>query len=266
MAVKKSGVGSVKLPTQKTPKGKKASPRKTSSTGAKTQKKVQTKVKAMKKPPKDTRYKGGVRKEATLSWATEDYSPRNLAKRDIKEVKKEYSRIRSILRKRLERMEGTEWEKSEYYKKHKDGFKTLKEIKSDRELFYELNKLAKTLVSQKSSIGGLEKEREHFLEVMNSKDSAYRGIVNEDNYWDFIEYMKALEEMGIKYQYDSKRELEYFKENRKEIKKMIDDKEKLDEHFKNWLKKKDARYVKYIDNRGNSGSKARDLFRKNKGE
>lgn len=265
MAIKKGGVGSAKLstPKAKTRKPKNATAIKNINTTSKPKKKAKTSTPKTKNQ-KDTRYKGGTRERADLKWDKEEYMVSKLAKRDIKDVKKEYSRIRSILRKRVERMQGTEWERSKFYKDYSKGIKTLKELNDDRELYHELNKLARALISQRSSIKGLIEEKEHFLEVLNRKDSAYKGIIDEDNYWEYIDYLNALQEAGIKYTYDSERELEYFKENRKKIKKMIDDKDKLEAHFKTWLKKKDKRYEKYIDENGNTGDKARELFNKNK--
>lgn len=265
MAIKKGGVGSAKLstPKEKTRKPKNATAIKNINTTSKPKKKAKTST-AKTKKQKDTRYKGGTRERADLKWDKEEYMVSKLAKRDIKDVKKEYSRIRSILRKRVERMQGTEWERSKFYKDYSKGIKTLKELNDDRELYHELNKLARALISQRSSIKGLIEEKEHFLEVINRKDSAYKGIIDEDNYWEYIDYLNALQEAGIKYTYDSERELDYFKENRKKIKKMIDDKDKLEAHFKTWLKKKDKRYEKYIDENGNTGDKARELFNKNK--
>lgn len=269
MAIKKGGVGSSKLstPKAKTRKPKNVKARKNINTTSKPKKaKTSTsKTKTKTKKQKDTRYKGGTRERADLKWDKEEYMVSKLGKRDIKEVKKEYSRIRSILRKRVERMKGTEWENSKFYKEYSKGIKTLKELNDDRELYHELNKLARALISQRSSIKGLIEEKEHFLDVINRKDSAYKGIIDEDNYWEYIDYINALQEAGIKYTYDSERELEYFKENRKKIKKMIDDKDNLEAHFKRWLKKKDTRYEKYIDENGNTGDKARELFNKNKG-
>lgn len=268
MAVKKGGVGSAKLstPKAKTRKPKNVTARKNINSTSKN-KKAKTAVpsKSKTKKQKDTRYKGGTRERADLKWDKEEYMVSKLGKRDIKEVKKEYSRIRSILRKRVERMQGTEWDRSKFYKTYIKGIKTIKELVDDRELYHELNKLARALISQRSSIKGLIEEKEHFLEVINRKDSAYKGIIDEDNYWEYIDYLNALQDAGIKYTYDSERELEYFKENRKKIKKMIDDKDKLESHFKKWLKKKDKRYEKYIDENGNTGDKARELFNKNKG-
>ena len=265
MAVKKGGVGSAKLPAQKkTRKPKNVNARKNINSTSKN-KKAKTNVPSKIKAKKDTRYKGGTRERADLKWDKEEYMVSKLAKRDIKDVKKEYSRIRSILRKRVERMQGTEWERSKFYKTYSKGIKTIKELVDDRELYHELNKLARALISQKSSIKGLIEEKEHFLEVINRKDSAYKGIIDEDNYWEYIDYLNALQEAGIKYTYDSERELEYFKENRKKIKNMIDDKDKLEAHFKKWLKKKDKRYEKYIDENGNTGDKARELFNKIRG-
>lgn len=265
MAIKKGGVGSAKLstPKAKTRKPKNATAIKNINTTSKPKKKAKTSTPKTKKQ-KDTRYKGGTRERADLKWDKEEYMVSKLAKRDIKDVKKEYSRIRSILRKRVERMQGTEWERSKFYKDYSKGIKTLKELNDDRELYHELNKLARALISQRSSIKGLIEEKEHFLEVINRKDSAYKGIIDEDNYWEYIDYLNALQEAGIKYTYDSERELDFFKENRKKIKKMIDDKDKLEAHFKTWLKKKDKRYEKYIDENGNTGDKARELFNKNK--
>lgn len=176
-------------------------------------------------------FKGGKREKAQLKWGEEEYTVRDLRKKPIKDVRKEYSRLRSIARKRLERIKGSEFEKSQTYQKYKEGFKPLKELKSDREVLHETVRVAKYIQNTLSSFTQLKENKTMFLNTMNKR---YPGIVDEANYWDFLEFMSAAGDAGLKDEFDSERLLMFFEEM--EESGTPPDQSTLKEDFQKWQK------------------------------
>lgn len=154
-------------------------------------------------------FKGGKQEVADLKWEFGQYNPQALKKKDIKEVRKEYTRLRDISQKRLKRLGKTEFKESKVYKNYKEGFKKQSELKNVQELYAELNRLARFVSAEKSTIQRQERQKKDFINTMNER---YPNIVNEKNYWDFVEYMDEMRSMGLLEEYDSERIIEFFEE------------------------------------------------------
>lgn len=174
-------------------------------------------------------YKGGARKKATLKYDKNLYTPTGAKELTDKELRKEYSRLRSIARKRLERFEGTEWTTSQIYQYNKEGFKPLKEIKSDRELRYLLSDVARFITAERGSVSGLEKERRQAVKTLNERGYTF---VNKKNFRKFAEFMEYVRTANLNRIFDSKRVADFYeateRENRSE--------EEMRSAFKAWSK------------------------------
>lgn len=240
---KKSGIGSVKSNKQKPTKGFKQTaetpftPKKYSTGGKGSTRTRATETTTVRGTKRKGGFKGGARERAQLTWERSEYTLSKLNKRDIKEVRKEYSRIRQIVQKRLKRFEGTEYEKSRFYQMYKDEFKKLKDIKSERELRHLLIELVRVFESRHGNVSELNEQKKKFLKNMQEK---YPGIVTENNYEEFIDFMESLKAAGIKYMYDSERFLEFFEERGGKI--PIKD---LQEEFEKWIQSKNENYKKW---------------------
>lgn len=174
--------------------------------------------------------KGGVRKKATLKYDPNLYTPTGAKELTEKQLRKEYSRLRSIARKRLERFKGTEWETSQIYKYNKEGFKPLKEIKSDRELRHLLSDVARFITAERGSVSGLERERRKAVKTLNERGYTF---VTKENFRDFAEFMEYVRVSNLGRVFDSKRVADFYEATER---KGYSNQEMRDA-FKSWARK-----------------------------
>lgn len=190
-------------------------------------------------------YVGGFREKAKLSWDESVYTLRNLQKKAESEVRKEYSRLRSIIRKRLDRMGKTEYKSSPFYQKYKDYFKPLAKITDNKTLRHLVVELSRILLQERSSVSGMNAQRDRFLKSINREDSPYKGIVNESNYLDFLDFMETMREVGIINVYDSDQVVEFFQNLQAQNKKLGFD--ELQSEFYKWKKNKETPVQKWVN-------------------
>lgn len=123
------------------------------------------------------------------------------------ELRKEYSRLRKIAQKRLARFVGTEWEKSEVFKRNYGKYPVLADIKSPTQLRYELAALARFINAKTSSVSGLRQQRAKAIEALRDKGYTF---VNRKNYWQFGEFMDYYKTSKLNQIYDSEAALTVF--------------------------------------------------------
>lgn len=191
-------------------------------------------------------YKGGRREKATLLYEKEIYTPEGAKTLTDKELRKEYSRLRSIARKRLERFEGTEWTDTQVYKLNAGVYKPIGEIKSDRELRHLFSDVARFVNAETSSVSGLEKQRQTAVNTLNERGYDF---VNKQNYRQFAEFMEYARISNMNRMYDSKRVADQY-ENAI-IKYMS--REELYKAYRSWNRKqKKLKKIQNIDPRKSS--------------
>lgn len=172
-------------------------------------------------------YKGGARKRAQLKYDKNLYTPTGAKELTDKELRQEYSRLRSIARKRLERFEGTEWTTSQIYQYNKEGFKKLSEIDSDRELRHALSDVARFVMAERGSVSGLERERRQAVKTLNERGYTF---VNKENFRKFAEFMEYVRTANLNRIFDSKRIAGFYEAaERKEYTE-----EEMRKAFKSW--------------------------------
>lgn len=155
-------------------------------------------------------YKGGTRKKATLKYDRNLYTPIGATELTDKELRKEYSRLRSIARKRLERFEGTEWTTSQIYRYNKEGFKPLKDIdtsRNNRELRHALSDVARFVTAERGSVSGLERERRKAVKTLQERGYTFITKKNFRKFGEFMEYARA---SSLGRLYDSKRIADFY--------------------------------------------------------
>lgn len=137
------------------------------------------------------RYKGGgFASNVKFSWQREDYTPAGLANVPTKEIEKEYSRLRDIAMKRLERLRLSKF----------SSYRTAQNF-----LFFYAPRFKKLKDMPKKSLPSALADLRYFLESPYGSVSGYREIrkkqlgslhehgydfVNESNLDDFIEFMQ----------------------------------------------------------------------------
>lgn len=124
-----------------------------------------------------------------------------------KEMRKEYSRLRKVARGRLRTLENSEiGRRSNTWRRFTDEFPSGRG-KSKAEVAHRLSNVYYFLSLQESSVTGLKKIRDTFIETMH--DSGYTWI-NKDNYYDFIEFMDTVKSYYDTVTYDSDRAVDVF--------------------------------------------------------
>ena len=146
-----------------------------------------------------------------------------------KELRAEYSRLRSIARKRLERFGASKWaEKSKVYKQYKNQFTALPDIKRSRTVARKLVAVSKFLNLKTSSIVGFREDRKAKIAALQK--SGYYWI-SEKNFDAFTDFMDHNRELRVGGEYDSERVLDLVREASK---KSLDPDQVLGE-FEFWM-------------------------------
>lgn len=120
----------------------------------------------------------------------------------MKDVRKEYSRLRSIWRKRYERILKSDYKDINLVKDRPiQRYKRLKEITSDREIYHLLSELATIIVSDRSTVTGLKKQEkrqmQHINDVYGTELKTHEDILN------FGRFMEQLRDFASDRIYDS---------------------------------------------------------------
>lgn len=105
--------------------------------------------------------------------------------------RKEYSRVRAIARKRLQRLAEAGYSDNAIYRNFKDEFPALKDIKNRRELAYRLVGANRFIARQDTTLKGLREIRNRAIESL--RENGY-DFVNTKNYDTFVDVMSRLHE------------------------------------------------------------------------
>ena len=133
---------------------------------------------------------------------------------DKKEVRKEYSRLRSIWRKRYERLLESDYKDINLVKDRPiQRYKQLKDISSDREIYHLLSELATIIASDITTITGLKKrekeQRQHINDVYGTELKTHEDLLN------FGRFMDQLRDFASDRIYDSDFAVELYSDGEK---------------------------------------------------
>ena len=133
----------------------------------------------------------------------DDYTPLALELTwDMKDVRKEYSRLRSIWRKRYERILKSDYKDINLVTDRPiQRYKHLKDITSDRELYHLLSELATIIGSDRTTVTGLKKrekeQMKHINDVYGTELKTHEDLLN------FGSFMEQLRDFASDRIYDS---------------------------------------------------------------
>lgn len=173
-------------------------------------------------------------RKASLRYDFNWYTPSNLkamleGSQDLnREVRKEYSKLRDIARKRLQRLEAAGYTETEAYRRNVNHYPKLKDIKTKSELAQRLSDLSRFIASSQSTVSGIKEREQKVLEKLH--ENQY-NFVNESNLKDFGEFMEAYRDQMLDMEYDSGDAAEVYSI----IVKHKVDPEKVKEDFEYWL-------------------------------
>lgn len=138
-----------------------------------------------------------------LLRSKDDYTPLALELTwDMKDVRKEYSRLRSIWRKRYERLLKSDYKDINLVTDRPiNRYKQLKDITSDREIYHLLSELATIIASDRTTVTGLKKQEKeqmkHINDVYGTELKTHEDLVN------FGRFMEQLRDFASDRIYDS---------------------------------------------------------------
>ena len=143
------------------------------------------------------------------------------------EMRAEYSRLRQTANKRLKRMEGTKYERSQTYLRNMGKYMTIEEISAaagevadrmnikgearqkliDSHIAHKLSDIYKFLTAKTGSIRGMQRVENELIETLHDRGLTF---VNKDNIHKFGEYMEHLRSVHKGRIYDSERAADLF--------------------------------------------------------
>lgn len=150
-----------------------------------------------------------------LLRSKDDYTPLALELTwDMKDVRKEYSRLRSIWRKRYERLLKSDYKDINLIKDRPiQRYKQLKDITSDREIYHLLSELATIIASDRTTITGLKKQEkqqmQHINDVYGTELKTHEDLLN------FGSFMEQLRDFASDRIYDSDFAVELYSDGEK---------------------------------------------------
>lgn len=150
-----------------------------------------------------------------LLRSKDDYTPIALELTwDMKDVRKEYSRLRSIWRKRYERLLKSDYKDISLVSDRPiQRYKQLKDITSDRELYHLLSELSTIIGSDRTTVRGLKKhekeQMQHINDVYGTELKTHEDILN------FGCFMEQLRDFASDRIYDSDFAVELYADGEK---------------------------------------------------
>lgn len=138
-----------------------------------------------------------------LLRSKEDYTPLALELTwDMKDVRKEYSRLRSIWRKRYERLLKSDYNDINLVTDRPiQRYKQLKDITSDRELYHLLSELSTIIGSDLTTVTGLKKREKEQMKHIN--DVYGTELKTHEDFLNFGRFMEQLRDFASDRIYDS---------------------------------------------------------------
>lgn len=144
------------------------------------------------------------------------------SKTEVKALRQEYSRLRSIAEKRLARLKASEFVDSQIVREFDGRFKTLKEMKAPFDLAYGLSNLRRFLGKKASTVTGQRETRQKTIETFHRHGF---DEINEENYDEMVELISSYRESHVRYNLDN---IAYVAQFRKELKDENPDLNKAD--------------------------------------
>lgn len=140
-----------------------------------------------------------------------DYTPLALELTwNAKEVRQEYSRLRSIYRKRYERLIASKYSDIGLVKERPiSRYKPIRQIESNYELYHLLSELA-TIVSSDLTVSGLKKREKEKIEHIN--DMFGIGLKSHEDLLNFGKFMEQVRDFASDRIYDSDFAVELYSE------------------------------------------------------
>lgn len=145
------------------------------------------------------------------------YAPINLERANNKELRQEYSRLKSIAKKRIKRLESSDYSKLSGYRSVMGYLLPLKDFRpgiDDAQLKRSYREVVKFLNAPTSTIKGIRQEVRERAASLN--DNGYT-FINEKNFASFVEFMEWVRgyNAAMEYEYIPENAMNVFEEGQK---------------------------------------------------
>lgn len=174
---------------------------------------------------------------AKLTYDEEWYQPAKLRAEmkagNLKEIRKEYTRLRDISQKRLKRMGKSMFKDTQMYKRNVNHYPLLKDIQSESELAARLSDLSRFIMSQTSTVSGMNAQMNKSLKTLHEHDY---NFVTKENFISFGKFMEEYRFQKLDEMYDSGDAAETYDA----LEKHRVDPEKVKEDFGFWLQNQET--------------------------
>lgn len=149
----------------------------------------------------------------------------------VREARAEYSRLRKIAAKRLQRLAGAGYADSSTYQRYANAFSPLPKDLSESRVYKKLNEVAHFLSLKSSSVSG---EREKISSTVETLQELGYDFINESNIREFGQFMDSLRS------YMGGKDLDYSEQAIEVFRHALDadsplDPQKLADQFADWL-------------------------------
>ena len=138
--------------------------------------------------------RGSFASDVRFTWQREEYTPSGLANVPTKEIEKEYSRLRDIAMKRMDRLSKSKYSTYQHAQNflffYKPRFKKIKDI-PEKSLRSALSDLRYFLESPYSSVSGYRQVRQKQIKTLHEHGYTFVNESNLDDYIEFMSYVKG---------------------------------------------------------------------------
>ena len=141
--------------------------------------------------------------KSVLTYPRDYYMVSSMELADVmteKEMRAEYSRLRSIAVKRLARLKKSKYTDDNFYRYNAERYIPLSDIKNEKQLMQKLSDIAYFLESRRSLITERRKLESETIETLHEHGLDF---VNRKNLKDFGEFMEAFREQHLESLYSS---------------------------------------------------------------
>lgn len=132
-------------------------------------------------------------KTTRLSFPVYDYNPQSLQKYSMRQLRKEYSRLRTVANKRLDRLMNSEFADSQAAAYNAGRYIPLKGVESESELRHLLSDLGRFITSEQSTVTGQRDIMERNVRLW--RDEKGYDFIDSGNIRAWVEFLEYVSDM-----------------------------------------------------------------------
>lgn len=132
-------------------------------------------------------------KRSPLKWNPWEYNPQALERYSDRELRREYSRLRTIAKKRIDRLMNSEFWDTSIAQYNAGRFIYLEGVQNRTELKHLLTDVSSFLMAEGSTVTGQRKRLKDIAATWRAKGYDFITTENVRGFVEFLEYVKSVE-------------------------------------------------------------------------